>query len=296
MKNWFGKRLIIILLVLAVLSAPVACGVGNTSQSSEPASGGMAGPRPVYPAAPSDGKGGSGETGGGLPAVSAERRIIRNGNISLTVSDVDKSRDAVGELTTGLGGYTVSSSFSGKDEELKGSITIRVPDDKFEQALSELRKMAVKVQSESSYSQDVTEEYIDLSARLKNAEATESQYLALLAKAVSVEDILKVQERLSQVRSEIEQIKGRMQYLERQTSMSLITVFLSLDAVNSPLTILDWDPVAELKNAARGFIMLLTLTGTLAIWLIIFSPFWGGLIAVVYFIRRMRRRKAKAAP
>lgn len=295
MKNWFGKRLIIILLVLAaVLSVPVACG-GNTSQSSEPASGGMAGPGPVYPAASSDGKTGSGATGG-LPAVSAERRIIRNGNISLTVNDVDKSRDAVGELATGLGGYTVSSSFSGKDEELKGSITIRVPDDKFEQALSELRKMAVKVQSESSYSQDVTEEYIDLSARLKNAEATESQYLALLAKAVSVEDILKVQERLSQVRSEIEQIKGRMQYLERQTSMSLITVFLSLDAVNSPLTILDWDPVAELKNAARGFIMLLTLTGTLAIWLIVFSPFWGGIIALVYFIRRLRRRKAKAAP
>jgi hypothetical protein len=292
MKSWFRNKLIIILVVLAVIfSIPVACG-SNASRSSEPASGGQAQSGPVYAPAPSDGKGVSGTTGG-PPAVSAERRIIRNGNISLTVSDVNKGRDGVGELATRLGGYVVSSSFSGKDEELKGSIAIRVPDDKFEQALSELRKMAVKVESESSYSQDVTEEYIDLSARLKNAEATETQYLVLLAKAVTVEDILKVQERLSQVRSEIEQIKGRLQYLERQTDMSLITVFLSLDAGDYSITILNWNPVVELKTAAQGLITLLTLTGTLAIWLIVFSPFWGGIIALVYFIRRLRRRKVK---
>jgi hypothetical protein len=210
----------------------------------------------------------------------------------LTVSDVNKGRDAVSALAVKLGGYAVSTSFSGKDEALAGSITIRVPDDKFEQAISELRSMAVKVQSESSSSQDVTEEYIDLTARLTNAQATEAQYLTLLEKAVSVEDILKVQEQLSQVRSEIEQIKGRMQYLERQTSMSLITVFLSLDAGDSALSIFDWNPIAELKNAARGLLAALTFAGTLAIWLAVFSPVWGGVIAIVYFIRRsLRRRK-----
>lgn len=291
MNNQFLKKLIVLLLTVATIaSIIVACG-SSASRSVEPASGGAAGVAPAYPPAPADSKGGSGQSGSALPEDSAERRIIRNGNINLTVSDVNKGRDAVDALAAKLGGYTVSTSFSGKDEQLAGSITIRVPDDKFEQAISELRSMAVKVQSESSSSQDVTEEYIDLSARLTNAQATEAQYLILLEKAVSVEDILKVQQQLSQVRSEIEQIKGRMQYLERQTSMSLITVFLSLDAGDSSLSIFDWNPIAELKNAARGFLMTLTFAGTLAIWLVVFSPIWGGVIAIVYFVRKLLRRR-----
>jgi hypothetical protein len=289
MKKWFGKKLVVFLLVLiAVASLTVACG-SLGSRSSEPSSGGIAQPGPAYPSAPSYGKDQSGT--GGLPETSAERRIIRNGNISLTVSDVSKGRDAVYELATRLGGYTVSTSFSGKDEELNGSITIRVPDDKFDQAFMELRGMAVKVESESSYSQDVTEEYIDLTARLTNAQATEAQYLTLLARAVTVEEILKVQERLSQVRSEIEQLKGRMQYLERQTSMSLINVYLRLDPGDSPLTFLDWKPLTELKNAARGLLAALTFLGTLAIWLVVFSPLWGGIIAIIFFLRRRRAKK-----
>jgi len=120
----------------------------------------------------------------------------------------------------------VSSRISGEENDRRGWISIRVPDGKFEQALAELRDLSVRVESESTDSQDVTEEYVDLQSRLKNAQATENQYLALLQKAENVEDILRIYERLSQVRSEIEQLKGRIQYLENTSSMSLISTRL----------------------------------------------------------------------
>lgn len=295
MKIGFFKPLLAVTLVVAIgLVVPVACGlVGSSSESP----GGQAVPAPARPpSAGQDSSGSQGVTGGSsgsLPAISPERMIVRNGNMSLTVKDVAASRDAVSQLANRLEGYTVSTSFSGKEGALKGSITIRVPDDKFEQALSGLRIMAVKVQSESTSSQDVTEEYVDLTARLKTAEAAESQYLTLLAKAATVEDILKVQEKLSQVRREIEQIKGRKQYLERQTSMSLITVYLELDVSASSVVAFDWNLMDELRTAARGFVIFLTLLATLFIWVLIFSPVWGGVIAIVYFTRRWKRRKQK---
>ena len=89
-----------------------------------------------------------------------------------------------------------------------GKHSIRVPDEKFDQAMAELRKLAVRVERESTTSQDVTEQYTDLQARLNNAKATEKQYLALLDKAATVEDMLSIQDSLSRVRTEIEQIQG----------------------------------------------------------------------------------------
>ncbi|RLC61125.1 MAG: DUF4349 domain-containing protein, partial [Chloroflexi bacterium] len=185
--------------------------------------------------------------------------------------------------------YVVSSQISGEEQEMKGYISIRVPDDRFESALAELRELAVRVISESTSSRDVTEEYVDLESRLKNAEATESQYLALLQKAENIEDILRIYERLSQVRSEIEQIKGRMQYLERTSSMSLISVSLEPQATAKPLVRVGWNIVEIFKSAIRGLVIAGQVIGTIVIWLLIFSPIWGAILGIIYW--RLRKRK-----
>ncbi len=282
MKNRFILTLIAALMVVG-LTVPVACSSSSPSQNDGVPAGGA-----------SQGSGsskGSGSSSEGFSSIAQERMIIRTGNIDLVVTNVTESRDAVVALAERLGGYAISSSFSGKDKEYRGSVTVRVPDDKFLETLAELRKLGIKVQSESTSSQDVTEEYIDLSSRLRNAQATESQYLALLEKAATVEDILRVQESLSKVRSEIEQITGRMQYLERQTSMSVITVYLEPDGSESPLATAGWDPLNDLRSAYRGLISFLRVVAVVLIWLLIFSPVWGGIIAIIYFVRRARRRR-----
>lgn len=226
-----------------------------------------------------------------VPSIAEERMIVRTGEMSLVVGDVVDARDEIARLAVRLDGYVVSSRIWGEEREKRGRISIRVPDDGFESVLAEMRDLAVRVSSESTNSQDVTEEYIDLGSRLGNAEATEQQYLALLEKASDVEDILRIYERLSRVRNEIEQIKGRMQYLERTSSMSLINVYLEPAATSRGLVGAGWSALEKLKSAVRGIVIFGQWLGTIAIWLVVFSPLWGAILGIIYW----RRRRKKAA-
>ena len=275
------KVMLIIGLVLVVcLLVPVSCASGPP-QAEE-----------TMPAGVPEREEGYKEVGAGaLPSIEEERMIVRNGEISLVVNDVTDARDEIAQLAVRFDGYVVSSQISGEEQDMRGWISIRVPDDRFESVLAELRDLAVRVTSESTSSQDVTEEYVDLESRLKNAEATESQYLALLEKAEDVEDILNIYESLSRVRSEIEQIKGRMQYLERISSMSLISVYLKPAATAKPLVRVGWSALEMLKSAVRGIVIFGQWLGTIAIWLLIFCPVWGAILGIIYW-RRHRKKKA----
>lgn len=155
-----------------------------------------------------------------------ERMIVRTGDIRLAVDDVADSIEQITVMANGLGGYVVSSRVWKEGERLVGRISIRVPAEQYNGAMTSLRNMAVDVTSESTTSQDVTEEYVDLSAQLQNLEATEEQLLNIMEKAETVDDILDVQRELSRTRGDIEQTRARMQYLEQTSSTSLIQVYL----------------------------------------------------------------------
>jgi len=277
------KRLIIGLALVMLLLVPVSCAKAPVAPMPPSPEEGVSMPSVVF----------KGEGAGTYPLdtteTTQERMIVRTGDMSLVVGNVIQARDDIAQLAARFDGYVVSSQISGEEEEMRGWISIRVPDDKFEQALAELRNLAVRVKSESTSSQDVTEEYTDLQARLKNAEATEKQYLALLEKAVDVEDILKIYQSLSQVRQQIEQIKGQMQYLERTASMSRISVYLEPQATAKPLVHAGWSALEALKSAVRGIVIFGQWLVILAIWLIIFIPVWGTAVGIIYW-----RRKRKA--
>jgi len=160
-------------------------------------------------------------------AWASERMIVRTAEISLVVNDVAIALDQVAVLAENLGGYVVSSTRWEQEERLAGIITIRVPAEDFGDAMEALHGLAVDIAREDTSARDVTEEYVDLSADLKNLEATEEQYLRLMEKAEEVEDMLAIQRELSRTRGEIEQTKGRMQYLEQTSATSLIRVELN---------------------------------------------------------------------
>lgn len=155
-----------------------------------------------------------------------DRMIVRTGNMMLVVEDVPIAIDEITWMAGSFDGYVVSSRMWKEGERLVGEISIRVLAEYFDNAISALREMAVDVISESSTSKDVTEEYVDLSAKLDNLEATEKQLLVIMEKAETVEDILDVQRELTNVRGEIEQTKARMQYLEQTSATSLIEIYL----------------------------------------------------------------------
>jgi hypothetical protein len=196
----------------------------NAAQSD--AGGGTAG---------SDSKGsipGTAPAPDGVPGLqtSIDRKIVQTASVQLQVRDVGVSFEEVGRVATGAGGFVASSNFSYKGEQQFASMTIRVPVERYQTVLADLRDLGVKVDAESSDSEDATEEYTDLQSRLRTLEATEQQLLGLLARATTVTDILTVQDRLNNVNAQMEQVKGRMQLLDNLTSLATITVHLRPEA------------------------------------------------------------------
>lgn len=157
-----------------------------------------------------------------------QRIIIRTVDMQLTVSDVAAAVDEVATLAGRSGGWVVSSDRSAQHG---GYISIRVPAGSLDSAIQRLRELALKVESEVSTSQDVTDEYVDIQSRLKGLRATEDRLLEIMQQAESVEDALSVQLELSNLQTRIEQIEGRIKYLEQTSAYSLINVGLRVSPV-----------------------------------------------------------------
>ena len=168
----------------------------------------------------------SSETEGQQADLVAQRRIIvRTVDMALEVPDVAGSVDAIGDMAEELGGWVVSSDRSRKH---RGAISVRVLAKELDQAVERLRAMASEVNFEVSTSRDVTDEFVDTTARLTNLKATEAALISLLERAGDVEDLLKVQQELTRVQEEMERLQGRIKFLEQTSAYSLINVSLEL--------------------------------------------------------------------
>lgn len=159
-----------------------------------------------------------------------ERKIIRNAELTLEADSPDDASASITKIAEKNGGFTVESQKQTNDAKATKSdsvtMTIRVPSAKFEESLDEIRKLSGRVISESVKGQDVTEEFIDVEARLKTKKALESQFLEIMKQGKTVEDALSVQRELADVRGEIEQIEGRKRFLENQSNLSTIKLRL----------------------------------------------------------------------
>ncbi len=168
------------------------------------------------------------------------RRIIRTGELSL---ETDAPEAAVQELSSfaeDKGGFVISSDTSRwKDadgaETVTTTVVFRVPVAAFDGALAAVRALGSRVASEKVTGQDVTEEYVDLEARVRAQRAVEDQYVRILGDAKTIPDVLAVQQKLGEVRTEIERAEGRRRFLESQTSLSTITVHVArhLEAIET---------------------------------------------------------------
>ena len=160
--------------------------------------------------------------------VTDRRIIIREVDMDLVVEDIQVAIDRIADIAVDAGGWVVDSS---RYSLHRGGIGIRVPAELVDSTIDELRRMAREVQTEQTTSRDVTDEYVDLGARLRNEQAAEEALLALLERADSVEAALNVRRDLRTVQGEVERISGRIKFLEETSAFSLIRVTLSLAAV-----------------------------------------------------------------
>jgi hypothetical protein len=213
----------------------------------------------------------------------AERLIIRTANLEIVVEDTEDAVSRISRMADNLGGWVVETSFRDYNGGKSGRMTIRVPAESYERALDQIKGLATEVEFEGSNSQDVTEEYVDLSARLANLEATADRVRAFLDEARNVEEALNVNRELSRLEGEIESLKGRIQYLTQSAAFSTITISITPSALALPLQVGRWRPEGVARDALETLVGALQDLADAAIWLGIFCLPLGLLIGVPLF-------------
>jgi len=218
-------------LSVRVVVMLAALGLGGCmSRSEAPPPAAMAPPKgggeaPTSPAATAaDGAKSS------LPKTS--RKVIRSAELSIEVKSPAAAESKVSSLVEGFGGYVASSerevvADEGARAEARVTLSLRVPAERLEQTLREIKKLGGGAETEKIGSEDVTDEYIDVDARIKNQRHLEEQLVSILAQANNVDSALKVHQELTNVRTEIDRLEGRKRFLDSETSLAKIAVTLS---------------------------------------------------------------------
>lgn len=155
----------------------------------------------------------------------ADRKVVSTASLTVEVEDVQGAVAQVRAISEGLGGFVEQLSVSGDAEHQQAVVTVRVPQDQFLTALDGIEALG-KLRNEDIGSEDVTERFIDLEARLKSSIREEQSLLSLLERADSVADVLTIERELSRVRSDVERFQGQLNFLERRVALATITVFL----------------------------------------------------------------------
>jgi hypothetical protein len=184
------------------------------------------------------------------PQMEADRKMVRTGFLDLIVQKPAETADKIRRLAESLNGFLVESQIGGGQDATSGSLTIRVPASRFEEARAEIRKLGLRVQSERIEAKDVTRQYVDEEANLRNLRAEEGQYLAILKQARTVKDTLDVSEKLGEVRGQIEQQQAEFGALSKQIETAAISISLESEA-EARVFGMSWRPLYQVKVSLR---------------------------------------------
>jgi len=229
----------------------------------------------------------------------AERLIIRNAWLDLVVPDTEEALAEIKDVTNEMGGYVVQSNVYQSGESKRASVQLRIPAERLDEALEQFRGLASEVRSENVSSDDVTDEYVDLQSRLRSKEAAEAKLLEFLDAAEDTEAALEVYAQLERIQTEIEVIKGRMQYLEQSAAMSSVSIELTPDELLQPIEIGGWHPDRTLLDSFEALVRVLQfLVDALIVIVVIVLPVlvvvFGPLVGLFFLIRAIvRRRRAR---
>ena len=306
------KRLSLIFLSLFISGSFAACSsAGNFESQSSNSS--------MSPSAPKNSvdAGGGGGGGGGeqksiaaqqvsldqagssqTPAPEMTRKIIRNADLTLETDSPDEAQAKITQIADGSGGFVIESQKQTNDTRATKTdivtMTVRVPSAKFDAALEAIRKSANRVIVETIKGEDVTEEFIDVEARLKTQKALEAQFLEIMKQGRTVEDALNVQSKIADVRGEIEKIEGRKRFLENQSAFSTIKIRLQTPAAFATSSSGFFYQVKQAFgngfDAALSFILILItmLIALLPFLIFVVLPIY---LVIRYFVKKNRKQK-----
>ncbi|HXU47237.1 MAG TPA: DUF4349 domain-containing protein [Thermoanaerobaculia bacterium] len=284
--------------LLLALALPLACAKREAPPAAEsaiaaeesraaPAVAGVAGAAPAARGAQAS------------PVPRPARKLIRSYDLSLEVRRPEEASAALQKLAERLGGYVDGLSAQRMDDgTMRVELTLRIPAERLDAARTEAKKLAVRVVREQLQTEDVTDQLVDLGARLKTLQATEGELRALLAesraKARKVDEIMAVYQQLTEIRTQIEQIGAQVAGLDRQVAYSKLHVELWPVASARPVAGEGWQPGDTARTAARTLLQILRALGDFAIYAAMVLLPVGALLWLVWrllrgAVRRLRR-------
>ncbi len=304
---------LVIIVIFGLLSGCSAARNPTTALQGSSKSDGYT----AAPAAPGELQPGSGNQGAGNPSGSSntdaagiERLVIKNADIEIAVADPIKTLDVISKMAEDMQGYVVSSSTYQYVSDNGATfpqavITIRVPAERLDEALqtivAQVKNSEQDVITKKVTGQDVTKEYTDLQSRQKNLEQAEQQLREIMASATKPEDVLNIFNQLTQIREQIEVLKGQIQYYQESAALSAINVTIRAEASIQPISIGTWQPAGVARDAIQALLNGVKFLANAAIWLVLFVLPIGILIylplrLIWFLIRRWRARRKGLHP
>ena len=235
-----------------------------------------------------------------------ERLVVKRAEMRISVADPAEAMRTVVQWAESMQGYVVNSnqwnSTSDGQTYINASVMVRVPAERLDEMMQKVRDLAADpktgVLSETVTGEDVTAEYVDSQARLRNLKAAEAQLVELLDQAPDLEYTLDIFRELTEIRSQIEVLEGRIKYLEESAALSALSVEFVAEASLQPLQIGPWKPAGVAKEAIQTLVKVAQDIGTALIkFVIIWVPFLLPIGLIVYFVRKgaKKRKAARAA-
>lgn len=215
-------------------------------------------------------------------SVSVERKIIKEGSIRFETSSVIETQKEIRKIVAELGGYIGNENSNNYEGIIEYSLTARVPEDKFNTLIDKVSSLAEKVESKNINSSDVTEEFIDVEARIKTKKELEARYKEILKKANRVDEILNIEREMGNLRAEIESLEGRMNYLKNRISLSTLNITF-YEKVSAPFGFFSKVKQA-LHNGWQALLWFIIIL--ISLW-----PFILLILIVLFIILKFRKKK-----
>lgn len=216
------------------------------------------------------------------------RMIIRNANITLQVSDINRAMDAIIKLANTSGGYVVNSNISQNTGSTSGEISIRVPAEGLNNVLGQLKSLATQVTQETISGEDITQQYVNLQSQLENLQKSKSQLEKIMLGATKTEDVLKVHQQLTDTQGQIDVLEGQIKYYKDSVALSLISITLHMSPTIQNDYQSQWRIAEVFKSSYVDLISgLRNFTYSLIQFLVYFLPLallWGFVGLVVYWV------------
>ena len=239
-----------------------------------------------------------------LTAEAADRKIIRNADITLEVDSTTEAQHRVTSIAESHGGFVVTSEAKQRENidpskrTLDIKLVARIPSDRFGVALDQIKQLADNLPEANVSGQDVTEDFIDLEARIKTQKALEVQFLEIMKQADSVAEALEVQRQIAEVRTDIEKLEGRKRFLENRSSLSTITVnihapkMITVNPTGFAHSVRE--AVSDSLDLASEMFVFFVRTVIVMMPILIFVVLPSGLV-LRYLLRRAKRMRLAAA-